>query len=258
MKRVFASALILLVLLMPIFSATASDARNNWKGVKENNKALNLAYKEAQQTYQTDNTLENEQALIDAGKDVLNGALNEVEAWLRWQKLKSDEDSNVPNDLKNVVEEDVNKNIIKINDLRAEVDGVTTRIELGIVWIKMVGKYFELITDVARDSGKAWVVIANKRADKIQEFEEKLRNAAENIDDNSAIIQELDDAKAELEKARENINNAETAYNEVNIGGKPLIKFSEGNQYINSARLNLLDANINLRQAFKEILQKRK
>ena len=152
--------------------------------------------------------------------------------------------------MKQTIEEDVNVNLAKIDVLREKVDAIETRLDLGVVFLEMVGKYFELLSDVAGDKGKIWVHIANTRADTIEEYEAELREVAEGMDDNDDIIEKLDLAVSELESARENINNAEAVYEEVVYPGQPLIKFSEGNNYLRAARANLLSAHRYLNDAF--------
>jgi len=46
---------------------------------------------------------------------------------------------------------------------------------LGIVYLKMVGKYLELLSDVARDSGKILVYRGNTYFETVEDYESKLR-----------------------------------------------------------------------------------
>ncbi len=248
--------LISILLLQIVFiSASVSDTRQNWKDLKQISKDKQVIYKQAQQKYQENQSLENEQEVIDTGKATLNAALNEVEAWLRWKTLEAEENPFASQEVKQAVYDDVNANIAKIDALRTEVNAVSTRAELGIIFIKMIGKYLELLTDVMRDSGKMWVHIANTRADKLTDYEQKLRDAAQNINDNSAIIKYLDDAKSQIESARTALTNAQNYYEQIRVGGTPLIKFSEANQQLNKAREEMLKAGNNLRQAFKLMIK---
>jgi exonuclease VII small subunit len=132
-----------------------------------------------------------------------------------------------------------------------DVDGVETRLELGLVFLKMVGKYLELLADVARNTGYVWVHIANTYADKIMDYEAQLREAAESIDNNDAIIEKLDLALSELESARSSIDYAENEYQQVIIPGTPILKFANGNQYLRTAKNHLISAQGNLKQAFR-------
>ncbi len=253
MKKINIAIIAILLLLFQIAAVsamTASDAREEWQDAKDASKDAREAYTDARVDFVADNSDENEQALIEAGKDSLNAALDEAEAWLVWKDLEAQDNDDLPEEMKENIQEDVDKNIAKIEDLREKVDNIQTRIELGVVFIEMIGKYVELLTDVARNSGLVWVFIADEKADTIEGYEEKLRDAAQDMDDNEDILEYLDDAKAELEIARSNIDNAESTYYQVTTPGTPLMKFAEANNYLRSAKINLINAHRNLNQAF--------
>ena len=131
------------------------------------------------------------------------------------------------------------------------VDSVENRLELGLVFLKMVGKYLELLADVARNTGFVWVHIANTYADTVEDYEAQLREAAQSITENEGIIEKLDEALNDLESARENIDNAEEEYQQVIIPGTPILKFSNGNQFLRIAKNDLISAQANLKQAFR-------
>jgi len=114
----------------------------------------------------------------------------------------------------------------------------------------MIGKYIELISDVARNSGHVWVFITNEYADKIETYEDSLRSTAEKLDDNQDIIEKLNLVKSELKIAKNNINNAEKTYAMVKLPGTPLIKFAEGNNYLRAAKSNLIAAQLHLHNAY--------
>jgi len=152
--------------------------------------------------------------------------------------------------LKDTIHEDVETNLAKIDELRTDVDGIENPLQLGLVYLKMVGKYIELLTDVARDSGKILVYIGNTRIDTAEDIESKLRAEAVNMGDNDDIIEKLDAAKADLEEAQSNVNKAEASYNQVVLPGTPLIMFQEGNNYLRVAKTNLISAHSNLNQAY--------
>ena len=59
----------------------------------------------------------------------------------------------------------------KIRQKIVETYAVETRLELGITFLQMIGKYVELLTDVARNAGMVWVHIGNTRADTIADYE---------------------------------------------------------------------------------------
>lgn len=197
---------------------------------------------------------ENRQEVVDTGKDVLFAALDEAEAWLVWKDLEAKSNTDLPDDLKYTIHEDVETNLAKIDELRTDVDGIENRLQLGLMYLKMVGKYVELLTDVARDSGKILVYIGNTRIDTAEDIESKLRSETGNMDDNDYIIEKLDAAKADLEEAQSNVKKAENSYNLVVLPGTPLIKFQEGNNYMRVAKTNLISAQSNLHQAFTLML----
>lgn len=253
MKKIaFVIFVIAMLFLQPltVSALSAGEAKLNWREAKNLSREAQQAHRDAKIEWAANKTTENNQKVIDTGKAALNAALDEAEAWLIYANLDAQENPELPDDLKQTIEEDVNTNLEKIDALRLEVDSVQTRLDLGIVFLKMVGNYLELVADVGRDAGKIWVHIADERANTVEDYEAKLRAEAEGLPDNSDIIEKLDMATSELETARNNIENAEGAYEEVRIPGQPLIKFSEGNNYLRAARANLLSAHSYLDQAF--------
>jgi len=243
-------ALLLLLQVGVVSALTASEAKQEWLDAKHESSEAHKVHRSAKIDWAADKTEENNQIVIDTGKDLLNAALDEAEAWLIWRDLEVEENQEVPSDLKQTIHEDVVTNLDKIDVLRGEVDGVETKFELGIVFLKMIGKYFELVADVARNTGLIWVHIGNTRADTVADYEAELREEAESMSDNSEILEKLDMARDELETARTNINNAEAEYGQVKLPGTPLIKFSNGNNYLRIARGNLLSAHGYLNQAY--------
>ena len=78
---------------------------------------------------------------------------------------------------------------------------------------------------------------------------------AEKMEDNEDIIAKLDSAKDSLDEARSNVEKAEDSYEEVVLPGTPLIKFAEGNNYMRTARTNLLSAHSDLNQAYRMMVR---
>jgi hypothetical protein len=261
MKRnrisIFMILLCLLLILQPlsVSALTASEAKLAWYEAKERSREAQEAHRQAKIAWAADQTPENNQLVIDTGKEALSAALDEAEAWLIWQDREVDENPEIPSDLKTAIEEDVGKNLEKVDDLRDDVAAIKTRVDLGITFLKMTGKYLELLTDVARNSGLVWVNVANDHADTIEVYEAQLREAAEDMSDNNAILDNLDLAGAELDTARTNIENARAEYLQVRLPGTPLIRFSNGNNYLKIARGNMLSAHGYLNQAFNLIVQ---
>ncbi|MBU0461508.1 MAG: hypothetical protein KJ574_02890 [Nanoarchaeota archaeon] len=242
--------IVLLLLSTAVIATGSGEAKQAWLDAKQTTADLQYEYNAARIDFAANASAENEQLVISTGKAVLNAALDEAEAWLNWKKIEAEENTEVPEDIKQGIYDDVETNLGKIDALRTDVDNVNTRLELGLTWLKMVGKYFELLTDVARNSGNVWAYIGDKRADDVERYEGLLRDTAEQMSDNEDIIAKLDMADSELQTARNNIDNAKTVYDMVRLPGTPFIKFAEGNSYLRAAQANLIGAHNYLNQAF--------
>jgi len=209
-KGVFLFLILSMSLLQPLFvtGMTSSDAKQLWYEAREASRDAQDEHRNVKIDYAANKTLENEQRVIDTGKRVLHAALNEVEAWLIWREIDVKENPEIPDDLKESIALDVESNLDRIEELRTEVDGIESRFELGLVFLKMIGKYLELLTDVARNTGLIWVYIAENITSTVEEYEDKLRDVAESINDNEEILGMLDSAGSEIETAKANIANA--------------------------------------------------
>jgi len=247
---------LLLVQAVAVSALTAAEAKDDWEDTKEESLAAQEYYQNMKVQYAGDPSDENEEDLIEAGKAVLHAALDEVEAWLIWKDQETEENGDVPEDLKEAIQTDVDDNLDVIEELREEVDDVDSRLELGIVFLKMIGKYFELLSDVSRNSGLVWVHVGNTYADNVESFEVGLRDQAEDLDDNEEIINLLDKARDELDEARNNLDEAEEAYTEIETSGQPLVKFAEGNSYLRTARANMVSAHGYLNNAYREMVSR--
>lgn len=252
-KKLITIFIIGLILLQPLtaYALTSSDAKQDWYDAKKASREAQEAHREAKIDWVADKTEENNQQVIETGKQALHAALDEAETWLIWRNLEVEENPEIPTELKENIQEDIDTNLAKIDELREDVDGVETRLELGLVFLKMIGKYLELIADVARNTGYLWVFIANTYADTVEEYEVKLREAADGISNNEEIMEKLNSALNDLEKARENIDNAEEEYNQIVIPGSPILKFANGNQYLRIAKNDLISAQASLKQAYR-------
>ncbi len=257
MKKLFL-CLVLGLLILPtlVYPALAAGEKQDWLNAKKASQTAVENYKQAQLDYAADKTPENDQKVIDTAKEVLNAALDEAKAWLEWKDQDAQQNPEAPIEIKDNIHADVNKNLAKIDSLRTEVNAIKTRLNVGVVFLKMIGAYVELLTDVARNSGSMWIVLADNRIATAEKYEAKLRTAAEKIDDNSEIISKLDLAQSEIELAKDKVSLAETDYNQVVLPGTPLIKFNQGNNYLNQARTNLLNAQAQLVVAFNLITSK--
>lgn len=252
-KRILIVFLVGVVLIQPftVLALTSTEAKQNWFEAKEASRLTQQAHRDAKLDYAADKSEENNQKVIDTGKESLLAALDEAEAWLIYVEAEIDENPKVPDSLKSTIKEDVDINLVKIDDLRIEVDEANTRLELGIVFLKMIGKYLELVTDVARNTGLVWVHVANSYADTIEDYEAQMREVANNVEDNDSVMEKLDMARDELEQARENIDSAESEYLKVVVPGSPLLSFSSGNQHLRIARNHMIEAQRVLREAYR-------
>jgi len=254
MKKILL-VLLITFLLIPnvLFASTSSQAKQDWLEAKRIRFEMDAGHKQAKLDYAQDKTQENEQQVIDTAKDLFNAVLDEVESWLEWKKVESQENPNVPDEIQTNIENDVAVNVSKIDDLRGDVDSIKTQGDVGATFLKMIGSYIELLTDVARNSGAMWASIGDKLIETAKKYEQKLRDAAEKLSDNDEIINKLNVAKAELETAQDKVNLAESAYKQVKLPGTPLVKFAEGNTYLRQAKTNLINAQQQLEHAFNLI-----
>jgi hypothetical protein len=248
-KKIAIIVILLLLNSLAVSALSASEAKIEWLDAKVVSKEKQEIHRDAKVDYAADKTVENEQEVIDTGKEVMHAALDEAEAWLIWKELEAQENPFVPDDLKEDISNDVDKNLDTVDELRDDVDNIKTQLEMGLVFLKMIGKYAELLTDVARNSGMMWVHIGNTHLETMEEYEQKLRDATDDED----ALEYLDEAKEDLEEAKRNIDKAEESYEEVVLPGTPLIKFAEGNNYLRTAKTNLLSAHSNLNKALREI-----
>ena len=252
-KRLLVVIVIGMLFLQPlvVYALTSTEAKQNWFDAKAASREAQQAHRDAKLDYAADKTEENNQKVIDTGKDSLQAALDEAEAWLIYVEAGLDENPEVPDSLKETIKQDIDQNLAKIDELRIEVDEAENRLELGIVFLKMIGKYIELVTDVARNTGLVWVHIANTYADTIADYEEQMREVAEVLEDNEEVLNMLDDVKTEMEAARSNIDDAESEYLNVVIGESPLLSFANGNQHLRIAKNHMIEAQRELREAYR-------
>ncbi|MFC1723972.1 hypothetical protein ACFL0V_07590, partial [Nanoarchaeota archaeon] len=239
MKKIITITILLLLLLQTSLALSTSDAKRDWLDAKQESKNLQQIHREAKADFAGDKSEGNRQRIVETGKDVLNAALDEAELWLEWKEVEAQENPQVPDHIVDAISQDVTSNIEKIDALRDDVDAIENQFGLGVTFLKMIGKYTELLADVSRNSGNMWVYIADTHADKIEDFEQRLRDSAE---DNPEALDLLDQARDELDRARRNINDASDVYEQVKVPGTPLLKFAEGNNYLRAARTNLLAA----------------
>jgi hypothetical protein len=251
MGKILFVALLCLILAVPLVMAiTSGEAKQAWYDAKDASKDAQQAYNDARIEWAADKSAENDQKVVSAGRDALNAALDEAEAWLIWTNASVSENPEIASDLKQTISQDVGANLAKIPPLRDDVAHADTQLELGVVWLEMAGKYVEMLTDVCRNTGYVWAEMVGAKADDVDHYEQELRASAWGMQNNTEIIAKLDSARSELSEARGNIGKAKASYDQVRLPGTPLIKFSEGNSYLRVARDNLLSAVSYLTQAF--------
>jgi len=254
-KLLITTVLVLFLLqVVPVLALTVSEARQDWLDAKQVRVSAAAEHNQAKLDYAVDKTPENQQRVIDTAKDLFDVVLDEVEAWLVWKEVEAETDPRVPQDIKDDIAADVATNLAKIADLRIEVDGIENQFQVGVVFLKMIGSYIELLADVARNTGAMWAYIGDSILDVADGYEAKLRQAADQLSNNSEIIAKLDLAQSDLAEARGNVDKAEVAYGLVKLPGTPLIKFAEGNDYLRVAKTNLTSAQAQLVQAFNLII----
>jgi len=81
--------IIALLLVQSVFALSASEARQEWKDLKEASREKKETHQEAKVDFSLDKTDENRQRVVDTGKDVLHAALDEAEAWLVWKDIEA-------------------------------------------------------------------------------------------------------------------------------------------------------------------------
>jgi hypothetical protein len=239
---------LLLFQVVSVAALTASQARDNWLDAKEESLEAQSRHRNTKTTYG-----QNTPEALETGKESMHAALNEAEAWLIWKEAQANENSEIPDNLREDILADIENNKGKIKSLKAEVDAVNSQIELAATFLKMIGKYTELLTDVARNSGKIWVFVANERIKDLESYQIKLKEFAEDRDNGPALVK-LNDASEKIEEAKSNIDNAEEYYNRVQIRTNPVINFHEGNKRLRFARMDMLEAHIRLNEALGELL----
>jgi len=250
MKKVLIVFLIAMLLLDVVSALSASEAKSAWQDAKKITITAQAEHNDAKIAWAADKTPENDKVVVETGKTLLNVTLDEAKAWLLWKNLEAEENNDVPRILKDTIKLDVDKNIKDIEGLREDINDVRNQFDLGVVFLRMIGKYVELLTDVARDSGKMWAQVADIYGDRISEYEQKLRTVTESIPNNANMLAKLDSVDSEVGKARSNIKEAELAYDKVRLPGTPLLKFAEGNSHLSAAKADLLAAQVYLGQAY--------
>ena len=250
----FVSAFLVIVCLaswsVPALAAGVADTRQEWLQAQQTRIAADATYKQAQIDYRASKTPENDKEVVDTAKALMNAALDEAAAWLRWKDAEAQGDPRVPAEIRNAISADVAANLQKIVGYRADVAAIQAQIQIPGVFLKLVGGYTGLLTDVARNSGALWAAIGTSWVETASTYATKLRTAAADVSDNAEILAALDAADAAIAKARTNVAAAKDAYALVRLPGTPFIKFAQGNASLRLAQTQLLEAQAQLVRAF--------
>lgn len=249
----FTTAMLMFSIAAPALALSQSEAKSAWIQAQQVRLEADTAYRQAQVDYNKNPKPAEEQALITAAKTLMNDALDEAEAWLVWKDIEAKNDARVPSDIRANISADVAKNTEKIKGYRTDVAGVTTRAQSALVFLKIVGGYAGLLTDVARNTGAMWASIGDKLVITAESYEAKLRTAAA---DRPELIAKLDIVKSEIDLAKNKISMAKAAYLLVKLPGTPFIKLGEGNGYLQEARVNLTQAQIQMLNVFNSLVTK--
>ncbi|MFH1789960.1 MAG: hypothetical protein ABH832_02740 [bacterium] len=251
----WAIAIMLGMYILPAMAATEGEVKKEWFDARANRVSADSSYRQARVVYAMDRSVENDRKVVDAAKKTLLAVLDEAEAWLKWKNIEAKNNPEVPDSLKASIEQDVNSNLSKIMDLRKDVNNIKNRIDVGVVFINMIGSYTQLLTDVARNTGLVWVHLGQKRIDTSKNYEAKLRSAALKLSDNDEIIKKLDTAVEDIFLAQEKVNSSKKSYEAVNLPGMPFIKFAEGNNYLRGAKIDLINAQARMVESFNLIIK---
>lgn len=234
--------------LLVVFSSMVfahGDLKQEWIDAKAVHKEARDVWKEAQVLVNSVNTPENVRNVIDKAKISLNAGLDEAIAYFEFQKDKL-LDSDISDDLKVVIQADIDNNLGIANDLKNDVAGITTRLQIGIVTLKIVDKYLDLLVDIMRDTGLVFVEKGNNRHDKLDNFRDRIES---NIpaDSKSDYQELLDKIENNMNEAKSNINSAEAKYKSITQKQGSGVAFREGNNLMRQSNQNMKLAFENLR-----------
>ena len=86
-KQLVTILLITLILLQPlhVLALTSSEAKQEWYDAKQSSREAQREHREANIAWAANKTEENNQKVIETGKEALHGALDEAESWLIWK-----------------------------------------------------------------------------------------------------------------------------------------------------------------------------
>ena len=226
--------LLILLILIAMFSSVAyadlSDAKQKWLDAKAYHEQTKIEWREAQQLVNLNNTPENVQNVIAKAKVSLNAGLDAAIAFFEFHKEKL-EAEDISDSLKSTIRSDIDKNIGVAEGLKLEVDAIDSRLEVGIVSLKIFDKYLNLLVDIMRDTGLAYIEKSNGRYDRLSEMRTKLESKIPESR-KAEFESALNDIDNHLKEAKANIDNAEAKYKSIIQKQGSGIAFAEGNKLL--------------------------
>ena len=226
--------LLVLLVLIAMFSsvvyADLNDAKQKWLDAKAYHEQTKIEWREAQQLVTANNTPENVQNVIAKAKISLNAGLDAAIAFFEFHKEKL-EAEDISDSLKSTIRSDLDKNIGIAEGLKLDVDAIDSRLEVGLVSLKIFDKYLNLLVDVMRDTGLAYIEKSNDRYDRLSEMRTKLESKIPESR-KAEFESALNDIDSHLREAKTNLDNAEAKYKSIIQKQGSGIAFAEGNKLL--------------------------
>ena len=253
MKKLFLIAVVLLLFSSFAF-ADLESARLKWLEAKETHLGLQQEWRQAQLLVAANNTQENIENVIEKAKAALNAGLDEAIAFFEFHKEKLTS-ADVSDELKATIESDLNKNIDVAEGLKDDVNAITTRAEVGVVSLKIIDAYLNLLVDVMRDTGLVFVEKANLRVEKLEEFRDTLQEKVDIApeDKKEDLDKLMESLNVHIDEAKSAIDSAEEAYNSITKKEGSRIAFEKGNTLIRQSRSHMVLAFQDIRQIVKKL-----
>lgn len=229
MKKLL-TLLILIALFSGVVYADLGSSKQKWLDAKAYHEQTKIEWREAQKLVTANNTPENVQNVIAKAKISLNAGLDAAIAFFEFHKEKL-EAEDISDSLKSIIRSDLNKNIGVAEGLKLEVDAIDSRLEVGLVSLKIFDKYLNLLVDVMRDTGLAYVEKSNNKYDRLSEMKIKLESKIPESR-KAEFESALNGIENHLKEAKLNIDNAEAQYRSITQKQGSGIAFAEGNRLL--------------------------
>ena len=229
--------LILLVVFSSVAFADVNDAKQKWIDAAAYHEKTKIEWQEAQKLVAESNTPENTQNVIDKAKISLNAGLDSAIAFFEFHKEKA-ASADISDSLKNTIRSDLDENIAVAQGLKTDVNNIKTRLEVGLVSLKIFDKYLDLLVDVMRNSGLVFAEKSNDRYDRLI----KIKGIVESkipADKKSEYQDLLNKVDNNLNEAKNNIDSAEAKYKTITQKQGAGVAFGEGNNLIRQVHQNM-------------------